>query len=89
MPVASGKTVTDGRVEGTQCLLFQDQVYNITHKCFSSSVLTGRRRVLDVQERLEVELYAVSDLALDRGQNVTEERGLLNKETGKCILWIG
>jgi len=26
-------------------------------------------------ERLEVELYAVSDLALDKGQNVTEERG--------------
>lgn len=39
-------------------------------------------------ERLEVELYALS-LALDRGQNVIEERGLLNKETGKCILCIG
>jgi len=41
-------------------------------------------------ERLEIELYAVSVLALDRGQNVTEERGLLlNKETGKYILWVG
>ena len=43
-------------------------------------------------ERLEVELYAVSVLALDRGQKVLviEERGLLlNKETGICILWIG
>jgi hypothetical protein len=29
--VASGKTVTDGHVEGTQCLLFQDQTYNVTH----------------------------------------------------------
>jgi hypothetical protein len=40
-------------------------------------------------ERLEIELYAVSDLALDKGQNETEERGLCNKEKGKCILWIG